>query len=190
MVDDAWLKRWFVEQVLPLEPALNRFIQRHWPDAGEVADIRQDIYEKMLIKASEAQPANVRAYLFAVARNTITDRWRGRHPERTETGLDFAVEAEMEADLLTPERYFEAREELTRFEAGMRNLPNRCREVIRLRKVEGLSAKEVAAHMGLGLDSVHHQTMLGMRSLVDFLLGGDGRIQRPSRSARNKVAGS
>lgn len=190
MRDDTWLRRWFVEQVLPHEPALNRLIVHHWPDRQDLADIRQDVYEKILTKAAEAQPANVKAYLFTIARNTITDRWRARRPDFTEAALGDMDERDLALDLLTPERFFAARQELRRFEAGMENLPKRCREVIRLRKVDGLSAKEVANQMGLGIDSVHHQTMFGMRALVDYLLGGDGKVTRPTRVVRDKVAKS
>lgn len=187
-VDEVWLRRWFMDHVLPLEPSLNRFIARQWPDPHEVSDIRQDIYEKILAKACEAQPANVKAYLFAIARNALADRWRQRRPEHTDAGMDGIAEESLGFDELTPERFFEARQELSRFEEGMKALPERCREVIRLRKVEGFSAKEVAAQMGVGIDSVHHQTMFGMRALVDFLLGGNGRIQRPTSVAKFRKA--
>lgn len=189
MIDDAWLRNWFMEHVLPLEPALNRFIKRQWPDLHDLPDIRQDVYERMLIKACEAQPANVRAYLFAVARNAIVDRSRLRRPAHAGSGFDGISEEDMELDWLTPERFFEARQEMSRFERGMEKLPRQCREVIKLRKIEGLSAKEVAFKLGVGIDSVHHQTMLGMRALVDFLLGGDGKIRRPGNTKRNRKVG-
>ena len=149
---------------------------------------KSDIDEKILAKACEAQPANVKAYLFAIARNAVADRWRQRRPEHTDAGMDGIAEESLGFDELTPERFFDARQELSRFEEGMKALPERCREVIRLRKVEGFSAKEVAAQMGVGIDSVHHQTMFGMRALVDFLLGGNGRIQRPTSVAKFRKA--
>lgn len=47
-VDDAQLKRWFCEEVLPLEASLTRYLRRNWRTAEHVMDIRQDIYEAAL----------------------------------------------------------------------------------------------------------------------------------------------
>ena len=42
LVDD-----WFVEQVLPLEPALMRMLRNHWRLSDELEDFRQDIYVRI-----------------------------------------------------------------------------------------------------------------------------------------------
>jgi RNA polymerase sigma-70 factor (ECF subfamily) len=56
--------------------------------------------------------------------------------------------------------------------------------VIWLRKVEGLSTRETAERLGIGLDTVEKQITQGMRALVDFMLGGDGKIRRPLYARR------
>jgi len=58
-------------------------------------------------------------------------------------------------------------------------LPPRCREVVRLRKVEGLTTRETADRLGVGIDTIEQQLTLGMRALVDFMLGGSGKVRRP-----------
>ena len=176
------LKSWFCDQVLPLEPALTRFIRNHWRSKDEIADIRQEVYERVLMGAAAALPLQTQAYVFTVARNIMINRARRNavvYMERVEE-LDNAT---VNADWLTPERQLNGREELHRVQVGLDKLPPRCREVIRLRKVEGLSTREVAARLGIGIDAVEQQTTLGMRALVDFMLGGDGKIRRP-RAAR------
>jgi RNA polymerase sigma-70 factor (ECF subfamily) len=176
------LKAWFCDHVLPLEPALTRFIRNHWRSKDEIADIRQEVYERVLMGAATALPLQTQAYVFAIARNIMINRARRNavvYMERVEE-LDNTT---VNADWLTPERQLNGREELHRVQAGLDNLPPRCREVIRLRKMEGLSTREVAARLGIGIDAVEQQTTLGMRALVDFMLGGDGKIRRP-RAAR------
>ena len=39
--------QWFVEQVLPLEPALMRLLRRYWRSADDVADLRQEVYTRV-----------------------------------------------------------------------------------------------------------------------------------------------
>lgn len=191
MTEMADLKAWFCDQVLPLEPVLTRFIRRHWRSKDDIADIRQEVYERVLSGAASALPLQTRAYVFTVARNIMINRARRNavvYIEHVEE-LDNAA---VNADWLTPERRLNGREELRRVQEGLDRLPPRCREVIRLRKVEGLSTREVAARLGIGIDAVEQQTTLGMRALVDFMLGGDGRIRRPriGRRARSQEQGS
>jgi RNA polymerase sigma-70 factor (ECF subfamily) len=81
-------------------------------------------------------------------------------------------------DVMTPDRHLTARDELRRVQAGLDRLPPRCREVVRLRKIEGLSTRETAERLGVGIDTVEQQTVHGMRALVDFMMGGSGKIQR------------
>lgn len=184
MVSRSELQHWFRQEVLVLEPVLTRFIRRHWRNEDDVADIRQEVYEKVLAGASRTLPTTASAYVFTVARNTIISRARR---DRV-VAIDLVAEVESavpDADWLTPERHLNGRQALMRAQEGLDRLPPRCREILWLRKVEGLGVREVADRLGIGIDAVQQQTMLGMRALIDFMLGGEGRIQRPSRSARN-----
>jgi RNA polymerase sigma-70 factor (ECF subfamily) len=182
MVDDKALKAWFCGEVLPLEPVLTRFIRRHCRNPHEVADIRQEVYEKLLAAAARALPIQASAYVFTIVRNVMINRARRANVISIElmASLDEVVP---DADWLTPDRYVDGRQELLRVQAGLDRLPPRCRQVIWLRKVEGLSTREVAERLGVGIDAVEQQTTLGMRALIDFMLGGEGRIKRPPRAA-------
>jgi RNA polymerase sigma-70 factor (ECF subfamily) len=179
MVDEQRLNRWFCESVLPLEPALTRFIRRNWKDAADVVDLRQEIYERALIGARAAIPTHTRQYVYTVARNHLINR------AKRERIVSFELVADMTAfdrgvDAFGAERQLSARDELRRALAGLNQLPPRCREVILLRKVEGLTTRETAERLGISINTVEKQMTQGMRALVDHMLGGPGRIQRPS----------
>lgn len=183
MAEGQNLKLWFVKEVLPLEPALTRFIARRWRRPDDTADIRQEVYTKLLDAAKRGLPKNTQAYVFTTAGNIIKNKARR---ERV-VSVDLVAEidnAAIDPDCLTPDRHLEGRQALRRAQEGLDGLPPRCREVIWLRKVEGLSTREVAQQLGIGIDAVQQQTMLGMRSLVDFMLGGSGAIKRPARSRK------
>ena len=183
LVDDSTLKAWFWDEVLPLEPSLTRFIQRHWRSKEDIPDIRQEVYERTLVGAGRALPRLAGPYVFTVARNVLINRAR----RGKVISIELVPELESlvsDADWLTPARHAEGREELRRMYAGLERLPPRCREVLRLRKIEGLSTREVAEQLGIGIDAVEQQTTLGMRALVDFMLGGEGRVRRPMRRSR------
>ena len=178
------LHAWFCDEVLPLEAALLRYLRRNHVSESELADIRQDIYERVLTGAMSAFPRHTKAYVFTIARNLLINRARRARIVSLEYMAPADLPVDEDQDLLTPERHADARARLRKVEAGIERLPPRCREVIRLRKVEGFSNKEVAQQLSVGVDAVEQQVMLGMRALVDFMLGGEGKIRR--RPAREK----
>jgi len=182
-VDNERLNDWFCREVLPCEPKLTGFIQRRWHVPEEVADIRQEIYERVLIGARRELPAQIAPYLFTIARNHLINRYR-RAQVISFDKITYLENMEADGDLLTPERHVMGREELRHLQDGLNVLPPRCREVIFLRKVRGFSTREVAEQLGIGIDAVEQHTTLGMRALVDYLLGGSGKVQR--RQSRNR----
>lgn len=48
---------------------------------------------------------------------------------------------------MTPEQQLSARQQLQRLQRALDRLPPRCREVIELRKIDGLSQREAAQRM-------------------------------------------
>ena len=185
MVDPETLKRWFFREVLPLEPALMRFLRRNWRDPAEFVDLRQDIYARIYDAARYALPLQTKAFLFATARNHLINRAKRSRVISIELVADLES-LSVAVDAITPERHVTAREELRRMQAGLDRLPPRCREVIVLRKIEGLPQREVAARMGIGEDTVERQMVQGMRALVDFMVGGTGRIRRAPAKPQRK----
>lgn len=177
MIGDDALHRWFCQQVLPLEGALMSYIRRNWRVPEDIVELRQDIYERALLGARTVLPANTRGYLFTVARNHLINQ----AVRSKVVSFDLVADLDHELganDLTATDRYLDARDQLRRAQLGMERLPPRCREVVRLRKVEGLTTKEAAARLGVGVDTIERQLTLGMRALTDFMLGGTGKVVR------------
>lgn len=183
MVDEATLSAWFCGEVLPLERALTAFIRRNWRVDADVTDLRQDIYERALTGARAGIPAHTRQYLFTVARNHLINQAKRGQVVSIELVADMSS-LETDFDRFWTERHLNAREDLRRTQQGLDQLPSRCREVVWLRKVEGLSTRETAERLGISVDTVEKQITQGMRALVDFMLGGNGKIQRPFYARR------
>lgn len=189
MIDDATLRRWFFREVFPLEPALTRYIRRNWRNESDIADLRQEIYVRVYAAARERLPLQTKPFLFATARNHLINQARRGQVVSIEHVADLASLPVL-VDAVTPDRILTAREELRRVQAGLDRLPPRCREVLVLRKIEGLSTKEVAARLNVGVDTVEQQMVHGMRALVDFMTGGSGKIRRAPAKKRRTVEGS
>jgi RNA polymerase sigma factor (sigma-70 family) len=174
---------WFEEQILPLEGALMRFLRRNWRNQAETPDLRQEIYVRVFNAALTNLPLNPKAFLFVTARNLLISKARRAEIVSIEHVADLES-LNLAIDTITPHRVLAAREEVRRLQAGLDNLPARCREVILLRKVEGLSQDEAAERLGVTRHTIERQMVQGMRALVDFMLGGTGKIARSGRPSR------
>src|SRR5437868_4977391 len=146
---------WFVREVLPLEPMLTRFLQRNWRNEAEINDLRQEAYARVYEAAQRERPIQVKPFLFQVARNLIIDRLRKQSVVSLESVADFNW-LNVSDEKPSSEAYVAARQELRLLQVALDSLPPRCRQVMVLRKVEGLSQKEVAARMGVTTETVEN----------------------------------
>ena len=74
MVDAQRLDDWFLTEVMPLEPALMRFLRRNWRNPSEIADLRQDLYVRLYDAGREGLPTQTKAFVFRAARNLLINR--------------------------------------------------------------------------------------------------------------------
>ena len=161
---------WFACEVLPLESVLMEYLHHNWRSAGDIADLRQDVYVRVYEAARQKLPDRPKQFLFATARNLLIDRVRHRNVIPIEAAADLEA-LEIAADTPGPERTMIARDELRQLQAAIDRLPQRCREVVMLRRVEGLSRSEIAHRMGVTEGTVSQHLAHGVRVLVDILYG-------------------
>lgn len=162
------LNAWFVDEVLPQEPMLERFLRRNWRDMDEIPDLRQEVYARVYDGCARCKPESAQAFVLTTARNLLIDRARHAQIVSIETYADIEALAPT-LDELSPERHLAARSELKLLQLALNLLPARCREVIELRKIEGLSQREVASRMGITEDTVERQVSKGVRALAQAL---------------------
>jgi RNA polymerase sigma factor (sigma-70 family) len=158
------IQYWFTREVLPLEPGLTRFLRRRWRNQSEIADLRQEIYARLCDAARSGTPKQVKPFIFAVARNLIIDLAR-RAPaaQRLSSASGEAMES---VDLNTPVHEAMVLQDMRILQDALNQLPSRCLEVLRLRKLEGLSQRETAARMGITENTVERQMVKAMQKLT------------------------
>ncbi len=190
---DAQRVQWLAEQILPHEAALRAWLVRrlHGRMAMglEVDDVVQEAYAALVALEDTTHVRNPRAYLFTVARSVIL-----QHVRRANI-VSIEVVAEMDrfdhpGDERSPDRYAEASEELRRVGRLIARLPGKCRQAFMLRKVHGLSQRQIAARMGISESTVEKHIGKGVRLLGAAMAvpgsarpeGGPGRSNRRSRN--------
>ena len=161
-------REWFVREVLPLEAALMQFLQHNWRNKSDIADLRQEIYVRVLEAAQRQIPDRAAQFVFRTARNLLTDRVRRDHVVPIEAAVDLDA-VEIAIDEPGPDRTLMARDELRQLQAALDLLPPRCREAIVLGRIEGLSGREIAQRMGIGVATVSEHLANGLCALADNL---------------------
>jgi RNA polymerase sigma factor (sigma-70 family) len=167
------LEQWFADEILPHEAALMRYLAKVWPVRSELVDLRQDVYVRVFESARDVRPTAPKAFLFATARNLVIDRVRHSRVISIDSTQDFA-NLNVLIDEISPEHRVNARQELRRLSEAFDQLSDKCRAVIWLRRVEGLSQRDAAERLGMQEGAVESQLARGVRLLAQSLIGRMG----------------
>jgi RNA polymerase sigma-70 factor (ECF subfamily) len=162
------VKAWFVREVLPLEPLLIRFFRRS--GRSDVEDLRQDVYMRVCDAAMEQIPHPAKPFVLAVARNLLIDRVRREHIVSIEA-VENLDALNIATDDPGPDQNLMAREELRRLQLALDKLPRRLRAPVVMRKIDGLSRREIAQRLGVSEKTVEKQLTQGVRALAGILYG-------------------
>lgn len=184
---DETLDSWFAREILSHEAALVRYLARIWPNRDEVQDLRQEIYIRVYEAAAKARPQASKSFLFTTARHLMTDRVRRGRIVSIEATGDLEV-LNVLIDEVSPEQRVSARQELRRLADAFDRLPPKCRDVVWMRKVEGLSQREVAARMGTTEGAVEKHITKGIRLLARMFYGGEGVTELREGTASTESA--
>lgn len=126
--------------------ALLRFVTTKLGSTEEAKEIAQEAYVRLLGLSDRGAISYLRAFLFKTAANLATDRLRERGrrgPLLCPGNLDLGVFE------LSPERQIDGEQALQRLHEGIAELPEKCREVFLLYRLEGLRAQEIALRVGI-----------------------------------------
>ncbi|MEO6873291.1 MAG: RNA polymerase sigma factor [Opitutaceae bacterium] len=165
------------------ESALKSWLRVRFPRLPDVEDIAQVAFLRLWRRQSrpDCEPLrSPKAVLFAIARNAAIDLLRqqavGLAQAVTENG--FRPVLDETADVVET---VSARQELEFLADAVRELPTRCRQVVTLTKIYGLTEKQVAERLGISENTVRTHVVRGMERCTDYLRG-HGVIRNETRS--------
>ncbi len=156
--------------VLRLSPRVLGYAARLLGDRAEAEDVAQEAMMRLWRIAPDwrSGEAQVTTWLYRVVTNLVTDRQRARR-RRATNGLDEAPEVpDGSPGVVT--RLIEA-DRMAALDAALVQLPDRQRQAVVLRHIEGLSNPEIASVMEIGVEAVESLTARGKRALAALLSG-------------------
>lgn len=161
---DPWAAR---ALTLRLAPRLLGFAARMLADRTEAEDVTQEAMLRLWRMAPDWRQGGtgVSTWLYRVASNLCLDRLRKSRPR----GLEDVAEPEDAAPGVVA-RLIEA-DRMQALDRALAALPDRQRQAIVLRHIEGLTNPEIAAVMDIGVEAVESLVARGKKGLAALLSG-------------------
>jgi RNA polymerase sigma-70 factor (ECF subfamily) len=161
---DPWAAR---ALTLRLTPRVLGFAARMLSDRTEAEDVAQEAMLRLwrIAPGWQQGEARVSTWLYRVASNLCLDRLRRSRPR----GLEEVAEPEdatpgVVARLIAADRAMA-------LDAALAALPDRQRQAVVLRHIEGLTNPEIAAVMDIGVEAVESLVARGKKGLAALLSG-------------------
>jgi RNA polymerase sigma factor (sigma-70 family) len=142
---------------------LSNFIRARVNDPLDAEDILQEVFYELVVAYRLMKPLEqVGAWLFRVARNRITDRFRKKKPDTsldepltaTEDGESLFLEDILPSPNEGPDAAYARSILLHDIEDALDELPKDQRDVFIAHEIEGRSFKDLAAETGVSLNTL------------------------------------
>ncbi|MEG3086895.1 sigma-70 family RNA polymerase sigma factor [Sphingomonas sp. PB4P5] len=172
---------WLTQHILVHEPELRSWLNRRSVPGLDVDDIVQESYAILAGLEAVDHIYRPRIYFFEVAKSVILRSFRQSRV------IAFSALADFDALLIpddtpSPEMVAAGRQELGLLARLIDELPPKCREAFVLRKVRGLSQREVAIAMGVSENTIEKHIGKALGLLGSII--GHGGSHRKSASNR------
>jgi len=184
------LNAWLAKEILIHERALRGYLARFFRNMSDIDDAVQETYARLLGLSESATAAvrNWQAFLFTSARNVALDRIRKSRV------VSYDALAEIESlhvldQQPSADEALNARQELTLLAEAIAGLPDRCREVLTLRKLYGMPQRDIAMRLGISESTVEKHVAYGVRLCAERMFaqrGGQGTHRGSAPAAHRK----
>jgi RNA polymerase sigma factor (sigma-70 family) len=175
------------------ESSLRRFVGRLTRHAPDVDDITQEAFLRAFAVERGRAIEQPKSFLFRIAKHLALSQLTSKvrqitdyleDSDETSDSLDTASSAEDEVS---------AEQSLALHCEAVVSLSPQCRQVYLLRKVHGLSHKEIAAHLGIAVSTVEKHLLKGIEQCDRFIRDRTKLKSDPTQGApmsqRRRVGG-
>lgn len=144
---------WFIEQVLPLEPVLLAAARKLVDEADAAGDLVQEAFVRVLASEGWARIEAPRPYMLRMMRNLAIERLRRARVARFDQ-LSQLEGFEVPDEAPDAYRVLVGRQQMAALNAALKRLPERCRRVFVMRRIEDHSPGEIARRLGVSVSTL------------------------------------
>lgn len=176
---------WVAREIMPHEQRFRTYFNRARLSSEDVDELMQEAYCRIAMLDSVEHIDSPRAYFFSIARNLLLRRLKREQIVPFEAIGGF--ENYSDEGTPSPEDQVASRLAVDRVMALIASLPERCRRVVELRKIEGWSQKEIATHLDMTEKAVEKLVWTGVRAIRAAIarddVVGESRLNSSERAA-------
>ena len=166
---------------------LRKFLAGFLRVQQDIEDVAQEAYLRAYVAEQRELIEQPRAFLFRIAKNLALTRLSRKSRQIT----DYIEEADASVVMDTAaalDQELEAQQCFGLYCEAVASLPEKCRQVFLLRKVHGLSHKEIGQRLGLSVSSVEKYLREGILACQAHLRRHEGApLPSAARASRGKV---
>lgn len=141
----------FKTKILPIKNRLFRFALGIVGQQAEAEDVVQEVFIKLWNNRNQmAEIVNVEAWCITATRNLSIDKLRSKHQRMVPMAAGF----DLSDHSATPYEATVTHDVFDRVRSLMNRLPDKQRDIMQLRDIEGLSYQEIAESLNVPMDQV------------------------------------
>jgi len=148
---------------LPHAAWLRRWLAQRFPNEPDLEDIIQESFERILTRTDLGAVENRRAYLDRTAYLLLMSRLRRQAIIAIDSYQDLE-ELGLACPFPLPDAVAEARDQLAHALGAIARLPDRTRDIIRLRRFDELPQRDTSERVGLTESAVEKHLRRGLRA--------------------------
>lgn len=179
---------WLARNLLPHEALVRSRLNRLYIADLDVDDVIQEMYARVLCAPTLDAIRYPRQYAIQTAKAIVIDYLRRSRVVSIDTCENLEA-LEIEIPEASAEDRLGFRGEIQEVAAALGHLPETCREVLILRRVEGLSQRETAQRLGVTEKVVESQLARGVLILMK-LFGRGGKTRAHSSNSQGSRVSS
>ncbi len=164
---------WFEAELKPHEPMMRAWLRARSFSPEDIDELVQEAFLRVLSMREEKEIKFPKAFLFGVIRNISYSQLRRKYVSK-QVYVGDIEEQEFYDDVPSVEDNIVKNEKMELLSRAIQSLPKRCRQVVTLRKIYGMSNIDIAKNLGITINTVETQGGIGIKKLRDYLTRHNG----------------
>jgi RNA polymerase sigma factor (sigma-70 family) len=177
-----------LEAYLENEVALKRYLRRFIRSREGADDLAQEAFVRTFAAESGRVIESPKAFLFKVAKNLALNELARQSTAAFQPLGDLEGQEVLEdSNQVAVDDVVDSRERIRLLARAIAALPPQCAKVFLLRKMQGLSQKEIAVRLNISVRTVENHVAAGLSRCRAFMRAHDGTAGMPERVSTSLI---